>query len=237
MTMPKPAAVISVIIPALNEAESVSKAVAAVPSGRIGCEVIVVDAGSVDETPGIARKAGARVLRSHRRQRAYQLNLGARQARGDVLLFLHADTLLPPNALPLIDLALRDQSVAGGAFRRRYDSSSLLLQATCLLAGWRNRLIGWHLGDQAMFVRASTFFELGGFVEADQFEDLDFSRRLRRTGRVVTVPSSVTSSARRFDRQGPALTTLQDLGFTVRYLVYGLPRRSTVPLSPAKTVI
>ncbi|MGI8891459.1 MAG: hypothetical protein ACR2G0_11835, partial [Chthoniobacterales bacterium] len=90
---------------------------------------------------------------------------------------------------------------------------------------------------QAMFVRASTFFELGGFVEADQFEDLDFSRRLPRTGRVVTVPSSVTSSARRFDRQGPALTTLKDLGFTVRYLVYGLPRKSTVPLSPAKTAI
>lgn len=214
---------ISVIIPALDEADSLGQTIAAARSEKIANEILVVDAGSSDETIAIATAAGARVLPSQQRQRAHQLNLGARHARGQLLLFLHADTILPRNALELIEGALRDRRVAGGAFARRYASESRILRLTCFLARCRNQLIGWHLGDQAMFVRRATFFQLGGFLEVDRFEDLDFSRRLRKIGRTVTLLPPVISSSRRFDRDGPARRTLQDFLLTLRYLTRGIP--------------
>lgn len=214
---------VSVIIPAWNEADSLGKVITAAQSADVPCEILVVDAGSTDDTATIASAAGARVLHSFRRQRAYQLNLGAQHARGAVLVFLHADTLLPPHALESIVGALENREVVGGAFVRRYASRSIVLRATCFLAHCRNQLIGWHLGDQAMFVRRASFFQLGGFREVMRFEDLDFSRRLRRFGRTLTLQPGVTSSPRRFDRLGPARTTLRDLGLTGRYLLRGLP--------------
>ncbi|HEV8184942.1 MAG TPA: TIGR04283 family arsenosugar biosynthesis glycosyltransferase [Chthoniobacterales bacterium] len=228
---------ISVIIPALNEADSLGQVIAAVRAPNVSCEILVVDAGSSDQTIAIARNAGAHLVHSRRRQRAYQLNLCARQARGAILLFLHADTLMPPSALRSIRRALANREIVGGAFDRHYVSRSLLLRVTCFLAHGRNRLIGWHLGDQAMFVRAATFFQLGGFQEVDQFEDLDFSRRLRRFGGTVTLRPCVTSSSRRFDRSGPATTTLRDFALTIRYLVRGLPHTYSVASSPAAPAI
>lgn len=214
---------ISVIIPAVNEAEKLGETIAAVHSATISFELIVVDAASSDTTATVARVSGARVVRSHRRQRAHQLNLGAQHAAGRTILFLHADTILPAHALDKIADAMRLPGVAGGAFARRYASPSMVLRGTCFLARCRNRLIGWHLGDQAMFVRRADFFQLGGFREVDQFEDLDFSRRLKRIGRIVTLTPCVTSSARRFDG-GAVRTTLRDFGLTMRYTVKGLPK-------------
>lgn len=219
---------VSVIIPALDEAAWLGRALAAVQSAEVAYEIIVVDAGSSDDTTQIAASAGVRVLQSVRRQRAHQLNLGAQHARGAVLLFLHADTVLPPRALDSIMAALSDPRTVGGAFTRRYASSSALLRATCFLARCRNQLIGWHLGDQAMFVRRSSFFQLGGFLEVSRFEDLDFSRRLRRFGRTVTLQPWVTSSPRRFERCGPARTTTHDFLLTMRYLTAGLPETDPV---------
>ncbi len=214
---------VSVIIPAVNEAEKLRETIAAVCSASIPFELIVIDAGSSDETATVAQTSGARVVRSYRRQRAHQMNLGAQQAAGATILFLHADTILPANALKKIEQAMRLPDVVGGAFARRYASPSIWLRATCFLAHCRNRLIGWHLGDQAMFVRRAAFFQLGGFREVDQFEDLDFSRRLKRFGRIVTLTPCVTSSSRRFD-EGAARTTLSDFGLTIRYLVKGFPQ-------------
>lgn len=215
---------ISVIIPALDEAESLGQVIAAVRAGDVTCEILVVDAGSSDDSAKIAAAAGARVIQSVRCQRAFQLNLGAQEARAAVLLFLHADTVLPPRALQFIIRALEDRPVMGGAFSRRYASRSLLLRATCFLAHCRNHAIGWHLGDQAMFVRRSSFFQLGGFREVDQFEDLDLSRRLRKFGRTVTLRARVTTSSRRFDRHGPLSTTLHDFFLTMKYLLRGAPK-------------
>lgn len=223
MTSADPEPMISIIIPTLDEAESLGETIAAARCENITCEILVVDAGSSDDSDAIAEAAGARVLESGRRQRAHQMNLGAKHARGEVLLFLHADTLLPRNALPLIIRALENREVAGGAFARRYASASRLLRATCFLALCRNRLIGWHLGDQAMFVRRTAFFQLGGFREVDRFEDLDFSRRLRKYDRTVTLRPAVTSSSRRFDLSGPASRTFLDFLLTLRYLARGLP--------------
>jgi rSAM/selenodomain-associated transferase 2 len=214
---------ISIIIPALDESETLGAAMAAAHASTIAFELIVVDGGSSDKTVAIAEAAGANVIASSCRQRAHQLNLGARRAQGEILLFLHADTFLPRGALEKVVAALQTRAIAGGAFARRYASRSFLLNFTCRLALWRNRLIGWHLGDQAMFVRRHIFHQLGGFREVDVFEDLNFSRRLKRLGKVITLEPGVTSSARRFHRHGAALTTLRDVALTIRYLIRGLP--------------
>lgn len=226
---------VSVIVPVFNEAETLEATIAALHSETAPLEIIVVDAESSDEGALVAKKAGARIVRSHFRQRAHQLNLGAQHARAEIIIFLHADTILPSTAIDRMVNVLRVPTIVGGAFRRRYASPSILLRITCLLALCRNLLIGWHLGDQAMFVRRSVFFRLGGFREVDQFEDLDFSRRLKRFGRIVTLTPCVTSSARRFDG-GAARTTLRDFALTIRYLIKGLPQAR--PLAdPGQTVL
>jgi len=209
---------ISVIIPALNEANVIGATLRSVNCASIQHEIILSDGGSVDETVPIAAAAGARIVHSRCAQRAAQMNLGAAAARGEVLLFLHADTHLGFGALSAIGDALRDPSVAGGAFARRYDSPSRLLMATCWLAELRSRLWGWHLGDQAIFARGDAFERCGRFPEMDQFEDLTFSRALARCGRVVTLRPPVLSAARRFNEDGPFLRTAKDLFLTCRHL-------------------
>src|SRR5205085_1676909 len=120
------------------------------------------------------------IISSPIRQRAYQLNLGASAASGDCFLFLHADTWLNPRSLTAIEGALQSPNVVGGAFVRRFRSRSLFLAVTTRLAEIRNRCIGWHLGDQAIFARRTAFEKLVGYRLMNPFEDLDFSRRLRR---------------------------------------------------------
>ena len=182
-----------------------------------------MDAGSRDGTGEIAREKGARVQHEVRRHRAVQMNAGAKQARGDIFLFLHADTRLAPTALDRIEAALKNPRVVGGGFARRYDSGSLFLRATCLLAEARSRLSGWFLGDQAIFVRREIFESVNGFREFALFEDLDFSRRMRREGLLVTLRPPVVSSARRFALHGPLRTTLADFHLTLRYALGRAP--------------
>lgn len=213
---------LSVVIPAVNEARALPATLAPARFVGCSCELIVVDGGSSDDTVAVARALGAKVFPGPQ-HRARQMNLGAREATGAILLFLHADTILPIGALPILRAAMADAAIVGGGFARRYDSPSLVLRTTCGLAQWRNRLLGWHLGDQAMFVRREIFEQLGGFLEVDRFEDLDFSRRLKRRGRLATLRPAVVSSARRFARSGAALTTARDFLLTLRYLVAGPP--------------
>jgi len=209
---------ISVIIPTYNEIGYVSATIESVAGNKTEKEVIVVDAGSVDGTGDLARDKAVHFLFSPRRQRAYQMNLGARHAHGRIFLFLHADTLLPPTALDQIESVLLETNIIGGGFLRRYDSNSWLLRATCLLAGLRARWTGWFLGDQAIFVRRETFEKLGGFRDLDLFEDLDLSMRMARAGKLVTLAPPVISSSRRFERPGEVLTTLSDVWLTCQYL-------------------
>jgi rSAM/selenodomain-associated transferase 2 len=209
---------ISVIIPTYNEIGYVPATIESVAGNKAEKEVIVVDAGSVDGTGDLARDKAVHFLFSPRRQRAYQMNLGARHAHGRIFLFLHADTLLPPTALDQIESVLLETNIIGGGFLRRYDSNSWLLRATCLLAGLRARWTGWFLGDQAIFVRRETFEKLGGFRDLDLFEDLDLSMRMARAGKLVTLAPPVISSSRRFERPGEVLTTLSDVWLTCQYL-------------------
>ena len=226
---------VSVIIPAWNEAAGIEATIKSVHCLFIAHEIIVVDAGSVDETVRIAENAGARVIASPCRQRAAQMNLGAADARGEVFLFLHADTHLHAGSLLAIRDALRDPRVVGGAFARRYDSPSRVLAATCRLTELRNRFWGWHLGDQAIFARCHIFQRCGPFPAVDRFEDLEFSRMLGRCGRSVTLQPPVLTAARRFAKDGALLRTAKDFFLTCRYLACGvapaLPRPS-LPVAP-----
>jgi GT2 family glycosyltransferase len=146
------------------------------------------------------------------------MNLGANHAYGAVLFFLHADTVLPTAALDHIASSLSDNGIVGGGFARRYDSDSWFLRTTCLFADLRTRWAGWFLGDQAIFVRTETFKKLAGFRDLELFEDLDFSMRMTKTGKVTTLYPPATTSARRFQRDGAVTTTLSDLWLTCRYL-------------------
>ncbi|MEO5722629.1 MAG: TIGR04283 family arsenosugar biosynthesis glycosyltransferase [Chthoniobacterales bacterium] len=229
---------VSIIIPTSNEAEFLPATLRAVTAAGVSVpsEVLVVDAGSSDQTSAVAEAGGARVLASHIRHRAAQMNLGAKEAQGEVLLFLHGDTVLPPTALRRIEGALANPCIVGGAFARRYDSPSAVLRATCLLAYLRGRMSGWFLGDQAIFVRAESFRALHGFRDFALFEDLDFARRLRAAGGTVILRPAVTSAARRFEARGPLRTTASDFLLTCRYLCGGSPRAlARTSLRPPRT--
>lgn len=216
---------ISIVIPVANEAAALPECLARID--RTSTEIIVVDAASEDETVALASAAGCRVVPAPERHRARQMNLGAMQAHGRILLFLHADTWLPPNALARIIEAIDRRRALGGGFARRYRSPSLTLALTSRLARLRNRFWGWHLGDQAIFVRRDIFEQLHGYRDFPIFEDVDFSRRLRSLGKIVTLTPPVYSSARRFAPKGPLRTTLHDLLLTRQFL---LGRNSNHPL-------
>lgn len=214
---------LSIVVPAFNEARRIGAAVDAARALGKHVEIIVVDGGSGDATAQIARRHGARVIETAVRGRAPQMNLGAAAAAGDVLLFLHADTLLPPDALRAIEAALADPRVAGGCFRLRFDDDHPLLRLSGALSRFGCRL--FHYGDCAYFVRRAAFCELGGFRAMPLLEDMDFWLRLNRGRRVVVVPASVLTSARRFREVG--VVRQQTLGalIVLLYLLgVGAPR-------------
>jgi len=202
---------ISVIIPTLNEARELPETIARINGAD---EIIISDGGSDD---GTADFKNAVVIKAAR-GRALQMNAGAEIATGAIFLFLHADTWLQPGSLDSIRAVMRRPKTVGGAFERRFRCDSFFLRFTCALATFRNRAVGWHLGDQAIFCRAEIFRELGGFANMRAFEDVDFSRRLARKGRIVTLRPHVLSSARRFE-QGAVKRTVKDLLLTLRYLL------------------
>jgi rSAM/selenodomain-associated transferase 2 len=226
---------ISVIVPTLNEAAELPRTLEALRRNQEPHETIVVDAGSSDGTPSLASASGCRLVKASEPHRARQLNLGARESTGEILLFLHADTRLRPDSLAAITRALSDLAVAGGAFARRFECPSPWLQLTAWLADFRGRWWGWHFGDQAMFARRTAVDSLGGFADLPLFEDLDFSRRLARLGQVRTLRPPISSSGRRFAARGPLRTTLADFWLTCRYALGADPcSLAARPPCPAK---
>lgn len=209
---------IAVIIPVLNEGAHLAETLERVQSNSVSHDTIVVDGGSDDETVAIASRAGARIITAPAPSRSLQMNLGAAEAKSDVLLFLHADTHIQKGSLAQIENALADKRVVGGGFARKFNSDSSFLRLTCALATLRCSLFGLFLGDQAIFVRGYIFDELHGFKEMNPFEDVDFSRRLARAGKTVTLKPAIVSSARRFQKRGPLLMTCRDMWLTCKYI-------------------
>ncbi|RJR33426.1 MAG: DUF2064 domain-containing protein [Desulfobacteraceae bacterium] len=196
---------ISVIIPCLNEEEHLEKTIRSASDTDV--EIIVVDGGSEDSTRARAAMAGARVLES-RKGRAMQQNSGAAKAKGDVLLFLHADSSLPPSYVDRVFDTLMDPKVIAGAFLFRTDLEGPFMKTIEFLANMRSRLFELPYGDQGLFLKRSVFEEAGGFSEVPLGEDFHFVRRLSRMGRIETVPAAVITSARRWRRLGPVRTSL-----------------------------
>jgi rSAM/selenodomain-associated transferase 2 len=200
---------ITIIIPTLNEEQVLGKTLCHLQNSNNSknCEVIIVDGGSSDATLSIAQKAGCKTISSPR-GRARQMNSGAAAAMGGVLLFLHADTLLPDNFPGLILDAANQHGIAAGAFSLAIDSPSKALAAIACLANLRSRLLHLPYGDQALFTTRTMFAAIGGFPEIEIMEDFVFVQKIKKIGKVVILPQRATTSARRWQNMGIIRTTL-----------------------------
>ena len=191
---------ISVIIPALNEERAIGATIAHTLQTLAPDELFVVDNQSTDATMEIAARS-ARVLNGAM-TRGGGLNAAAELATGDVLLFLHADTLLPPDAESVIEKALQNPTIIGGAFRLRLDDPRPIARLVALSVNLRSAWLNTFFGDQAMFVRREVFLQSGGYREWSVMEDLEILSRLRRKGRLALLDAAVVTSARRHRRNG-----------------------------------
>jgi rSAM/selenodomain-associated transferase 2 len=216
----KPAARVSIVVPTLNEAQRIGDALAALaPLRARGHEVIVADGGSTDETVRLARPLCNRLVQAAR-GRAVQMNAGARLAAGDVLLFLHADTRLPADAIEaILGGAAR---AAWGRFDVEIDSPRPLLRAVAWTMNLRSRLTGIATGDQALFVRREAF---AGFPEIALMEDVAFSAAMRRVARPVCLRSRVVTSARRWESRGVLRTIVLMWRLRLLYFFGAAPER------------
>jgi rSAM/selenodomain-associated transferase 2 len=208
---------LSVVMPVLDEAAGIEAALQALaPYRRRGVEVVVVDGGSRDGTPALARPCVDQVLIAPR-GRALQMNAGAAAAKGDVLLFLHADTRLPEDADTLILDGLSRSSRVWGRFDVRIDGGGLLV-LIAIMMNTRSRLTGIATGDQSMFVTRAAFENVAGFPEIALMEDVALSARLKRIGRPLALRARATTSARRWRQHGTLRTML--LMWRLRLLYY-----------------
>ena len=224
------AVTISVIIPTLNEERTIMATLA--QTAALGFdELIVVEGGSSDETPALVESFRLNTQSSAPslirlvpapRGRARQMNEGAQASRGEILLFLHADTQLPDNAKTVIETAMARHDMVGGRFDVRFDRPSRWGSIISSMMNWRSRVSGIATGDQALFVRRLVFEQMGGFADVPLMEDIDFSRRLKRRGATAALTTTVTTSFRRWEQQGPLPTIL--LMWTLRFLYWiGVP--------------
>jgi rSAM/selenodomain-associated transferase 2 len=197
---------ISIVIPILNEEEILEASLKSLSECIEGHELIIVDGGSTDNSAQIADRY-AQVIHSAA-GRGPQMNCGADAASGEILLFLHADCRLEPGSLSAIEAAMEDCTFVGGCFQQRIDAE-----------GWGFRLIEFMIqlralrraciyGDQGIFIRRSTFEEIGGFPDVPLMEDVVLSKKLRRAGKTCLVRKAIISSARRWQKLGATRTTL-----------------------------
>ncbi|HZP35902.1 MAG TPA: TIGR04283 family arsenosugar biosynthesis glycosyltransferase [Methylomirabilota bacterium] len=207
---------LTVVIPALDEAANLARLLPDLERACPGAEVLVVDGGSRDGTAKVvAGRPGVRLVPSAR-GRARQMNAGAAAASGDVLLFLHADTWLPDGAARAIEAALADPAVVGGRFDVRFDSQRPVMRMVAWFMNARSRATSICTGDQAIFVRRAVFEAVGGYADIPLMEDVELSRRLKARGRLAALRVRVTTSARKWEREGPLRTI--GLMWTLRLL-------------------
>lgn len=212
---------LAIVVPALNEEEALRRNLPAALAAAD--EVVVSDGGSTDRTVEVARQLGARVV-SGPPGRGVQLTRGAETAEADVLLFLHADTRLPPDGVRVVREAVARGAV-GGAFCVRFDVDRPMLRLGARLINLRTRLTRLPLGDQAQFVTREGFRRLQGFRDWPILEDLDFAFRMKRVGRTVLIEDRVTTAARRFVEQGIVRTVSTNWLIWMLFLLGVSPQR------------
>jgi rSAM/selenodomain-associated transferase 2 len=218
---------ISVIIPTLNEERTIVATLA--QTAALGFnELIVVDGGSLDQTPVLVESYRRRTqppaqspvrLVTTLCGRAHQMNEGAKASGGEILLFLHADTQLPDDAKTMIETTLANQGMVGGWFDVRFDRPSMWGTIISRIMNRRSRLSGIATGDQALFVRRRIFEQMGGFADMPLMEDIDFSRRLKQKGATAALTATVTTSFRRWEQYGPLRTILLMWGLRFLYWI------------------
>jgi rSAM/selenodomain-associated transferase 2 len=218
---------VSIIIPVYCEQAVINQTIETVRS-RIGgdaAEIIVVDGQAEGETLAVIRDGSVQKLSSEK-GRGRQLNRGAAIANGDVLVFLHADTVLPSTAFERIAGVMRDEGCVGGAFDLRIDSRRMAFKVIERVASLRSRLTRIPYGDQAIFIRASYFRTLGGFKEIPIMEDVDLMQRIKRNGRRIAIfQEPVTTSARRWEKEGLVFGTLRNWFLMILYHCGVAPER------------
>jgi rSAM/selenodomain-associated transferase 2 len=196
--------VLSIVIPALNEAAGLEATLQALQPLRLrGVELVLADGGSSDSTPTLAQPWVDAVVDAPR-GRALQMNAGAARARASVLLFLHADTRLPPLADVLVLQAVQrsDKGACWGRFDVRIEGRPWMLRVVAVLMNLRSRASGIATGDQAIFITREAFERVGGFPEQVLMEDIEISRRLKRLGRPACLRARVCTSGRRWEQRG-----------------------------------
>lgn len=214
---------ISIIIPVLNEAGRIKSTLAYVQNAS-NVEVIVVDGGSQDETVAIAKSLGVQVLSSGA-GRARQMNAGATVATGEILLFLHGDSRLPEGFDGMLALALSQPGTVAGAFELGIEGCFWGRVAVEKMVNWRSRTLGMPYGDQAIFLKASVFHDLGGFPDLPIMEDFELMLRLRRLGQIAIIPAPAIASGRRWQKLGVVKTTLINQVIIIAYFLGVSPSR------------
>lgn len=207
---------ISAIIPVLNEAKILDQSLSRLIPQLKDHELIIVDGGSNDETPLIAKKYGQVI--SAERGRAHQSNAGAVAARGDILLFLHADVSLDSGAIEGVETAIAAGYI-GGAFKQRIDGDHPLYRLIERTANFRAKRLRIFYGDGGIFIRRAEFNQIGGFPEIPIMEEVGLSRKLDRCGKVTVVEPGIHISARRWQQNGILRTTLTNWLITLLYLL------------------
>ena len=214
---------LSIVMPVLNEAADIAETLQALAPYRArGVEVVVVDGGSGDATVAQATPLADRVVLAPR-GRAAQMNAGAAGARGQVLLFLHADTRLPADADRMILASLAWSRRERGRFDVKISGRSALLPVIALFMNLRSRLTGIATGDQSMFVRRQAFEEVGGFPDVALMEDIALSKQLKRHGRPLCIGFKAITSGRRWDQNGVIVTMVTMWGLRLAYYLGAQP--------------
>ncbi len=214
---------ISVIIITLNEERYVERLLKQL-SKDDDIELIVSDGGSIDRTARTARKYTKNVIVGAR-GRGVQLNAGAARATGDILWFLHADSILPDDFKGYIINTLGSHGVAGGAFKLNFDSDLSSLKTISIVAGLRSKLTRIPFGDQGVFVKKEIFDRLNGFKDIPLMEDIDFGRRLKKEGRVVLLPSGIKTCSRNWEKNGILKTTIRNWAYITLFLMGYSPHK------------
>jgi len=192
---------ISVIIPIFNEEEYIKPCLRGIYKQKSDYEIIIVDYSSADSTIKIAKKySKVRVIKS-KKGRVMQMNTGTIKAKGDILLFLHADTIMPTNAFVKIESSI-GKGFIGGGFLQRFSEKNFLLRLVSLRSNLRTLTTHIFFGDQAMFVRKDIFEKLNGFRDIPIMEDLEFSKRMKKEGKVSIIKNKVFISGRNYLRNG-----------------------------------